>query len=66
MYEYDLHFALDQTFLIFKLTEFYFPDKILHSEDEAFTMTDLPLSMYRTSSKLTLKNYHEGLKGIYT
>lgn len=40
-------------------------DKILHGGEPDYTVTELPLSMYRISSKLTLKNYNADQAGIY-
>ena len=44
------------------------PDKILHSEGGGggHRITELPLSMYRISSKLTLTNYTQDQAGVYT
>ena len=43
-------------------------DKILHSEGGGggHRITELPLSMYRISSKLTLTNYTQDQAGVYT
>jgi len=40
-------------------------DKILHGGEDDYTVTELPLSMYRISSKLTLKNFSQAQAGIY-
>ena len=47
-------------------SNFDISDQILHGEENGYSMTELPLSMYRISSKLTLKNYQANQEGIYT
>ena len=44
----------------------YFSGKIIHDKEEGYSLVKLAHSMYRLSSKLTLTNYNENKKGIYT
>ena len=44
----------------------YLSGKIIHDKEEGYSLVKLAHSMYRLSSKLTLTNYNENKKGIYT
>ena len=39
---------------------------LLHGEEPGYTLAELPSSMYRISSKLTINNYQDQQEGIYT
>ena len=39
---------------------------LLHGEEPGYTLAELPSSMYRISSKLTINNYQQQQEGIYT
>ena len=60
----DLHIT-NQSVSLTRVFSF-FTDKILHGEEDWYSMSELPLSMYRISSKLTLKSYQVNQEGIYT
>ena len=44
----------------------YCIDVLLHGEEPGYTLAELPSSMYRISSKLTINNYQQQQEGIYT
>ena len=41
-------------------------EKIIHDSEEGYRVTSVSRSMYRLSSKLTITNYNDSKKGIYT
>ena len=41
-------------------------EKIIHDSEEGYSVRAVARSMYRLSSKLTIRNYNEDKKGIYT